>query len=70
MSVILNIVSAFDEKGIRKAQKAFAQLETTTQKASYAMKQWGGPATTAAIGAVTAELVRAVKDCPREHCWR
>tara|TARA_R110000868_G_scaffold185546_2_gene427527 strand:+ start:1309 stop:3405 length:2097 start_codon:yes stop_codon:yes gene_type:complete len=61
MSVILNIVSAFDEKGIRKAQKAFAQLETTTQKASYAMKQWGGPATTAAIGAVTAELVRAVK---------
>ena len=36
MSVILNIVSAFDEKGIRKAQKAFAQLETTTQKASYA----------------------------------
>jgi len=61
MSVILNIVSAFDEKGIRKAQKAFAQLETTTQKASYAMKQWGGPAATAAIGAVTAELVRAVK---------
>ena len=61
MSVILNIVSAFDEKGIRRAQKAFAQLETTTQKASYAMKQWGGPATTAAIGAVTAELVRAVK---------
>lgn len=61
MSVILNIVSAFDEKGIRKAQKAFASLETTTQKASYAMKQWGGPAATAAIGAVTAELVRAVK---------
>lgn len=61
MSVILNIVSAFDEKGIRKAQKAFAQLETTTQKASYALKQYGGPAATAAIGAVTAELVRAVK---------
>ena len=61
MSVILNIVSAFDEKGIRKAQKAFAQLETTTQKASYALKTWGGPAATAAIGAVTTELVRAVK---------
>jgi hypothetical protein len=61
MSVILNIVSAFDEKGIRKAQKAFAQLETTTQKASYALKQYGGPAATAAIGAVTAELVRAVR---------
>lgn len=61
MSVILNIVSAFDEKGIKKATQAFRQLETTTQKASYAMKQWGGPATTAAIGAVTAELVRAVK---------
>jgi len=61
MSVILNIVSAFDEKGIRKAQKAFAQLETTTQKASYALKTYGGPAATAAIGAVTTELVRAVK---------
>jgi hypothetical protein len=61
MSVILNIVSAFDEKGIKKAQKAFAQLETTTQKASYALKQYGGPAAMAAIGAVTTELVRAVK---------
>jgi hypothetical protein len=61
MSVILNIVSAFDEKGIKKAQKAFAQLETTTQKASYALKTYGGPAATAAIGAVTTELVRAVK---------
>ena len=61
MSVVLNIVSAFDEKGIKKAQKAFAQLETTTQKASYALKTWGGPAATAAIGAVTTELVRAVK---------
>lgn len=67
MSVILNIVSAFDEKGIRKAQKAFAQLETTTQKASYAMKQWGGPAATAAIGAVTAELVRAVKGAAEDQ---
>jgi len=61
MSVILNIVSAFDEKGIKKAQKAFAQLETTTQKASYALKTFGGPAATAVIGAVTTELVRAVK---------
>ena len=61
MSVILNIVSAFDEKGIKKALKAFSQLETTTQKATYALKQYGGPAATAAIGAVTAELVRAVK---------
>jgi hypothetical protein len=39
MSVILNIVSAFDEKGVRKALKSFSQLETTTQKASYALKQ-------------------------------
>ena len=61
MSVILNIVSAFDEKGIKKATQAFRQLETTTQQASYALKQYGGPAATAAIGAVTAELVRAVK---------
>jgi hypothetical protein len=61
MSVILNIVSAFDEKGIRKAQKAFSQLETTTQKASYALKQYGGPAAIAVIGAVTAGLTKAVK---------
>jgi len=61
MSVILNIVSAFDEKGIKRAQKAFAQLETNTQKASYALKTWGGPAAIAAIGAVTAGLTSAVK---------
>ena len=60
MSVILNIVSAFDSKGVKKAQQAFRQLETTTQQATYALKQYGGPAATAAIGAVTAELVRAV----------
>ena len=61
MSVILNIVSSFDEKGIRKAQKAFSQLETNTQKASYALKQYGGPAAIAAIGAVAAGLTSAVK---------
>lgn len=61
MSVILNIVSAFDEKGIRKAQKAFSQLETNTQKATYALNKYGGPAAIAAIGAVTAGLTRAVK---------
>ena len=61
MSVVLNIVSAFDEKGIRKAQKAFSQLETNTQKASYALKQYGGPAAIAVIGAVTAGLTKAVK---------
>jgi len=61
MSVVLNIVSAFDEKGIRKAQKAFSQLETNTQKATYALKQYGGPAAIAVIGAVTAGLTKAVK---------
>jgi hypothetical protein len=61
MSVVLNIVSAFDEKGIKKAQKAFSQLETNTQKATYALKQYGGPAAIAVIGAVTAGLVKAVK---------
>lgn len=61
MSVVLNIVSAFDEKGVRKALKSFSQLETTTQKASYALKQYGGPAAIAAIGAVTAGLTKAVK---------
>jgi hypothetical protein len=61
MSVVLNIVSAFDEKGIKRAQKAFSQLETNTQKASYALKQYGGPAAIAAIGAITAGLTKAVK---------
>ena len=61
MSVILNIVSAFDEKGIKKARQAFAQLETNTQKATYALNKYGGPAAIAAIGAVTAGLTRAVK---------
>jgi hypothetical protein len=61
MSVVLNIVSAFDEKGIKRAQKAFSQLETNTQKATYALKQYGGPAAIAVIGAVTAGLTKAVK---------
>jgi hypothetical protein len=61
MSVVLNIVSAFDEKGIKRAQKAFSQLETNTQKASFALKQYGGPAAIAVIGAVTAGLTSAVK---------
>jgi hypothetical protein len=61
MSVILNIVSAFDDKGLKKAQKTFAQLETNTQKATYALNKYGGPAAIAAIGAVTAGLTRAVK---------
>lgn len=61
MSVILNIVSAFDSKGVKKAQQAFRQLETTTQQASYALKQYGGPAAIAAIGAITAGLTKAVK---------
>ena len=61
MSVVLNIVSAFDEKGVKRAQKAFSQLETNTQKANYALKQYGGPAAIAAITAITAGLTNAVK---------
>ena len=61
MSVILNIVSAFDSKGIKNAQKAFSQLETNTQKATYALNKYGGPAAIAAIGAITAGLTKAVK---------
>jgi flavodoxin len=61
MSVILNIVSAFDSKGIKNAQKAFAQLETNTQKATYALKKYGGPAALASIGAITAGLTKAVQ---------
>jgi flavodoxin len=61
MSVILNIVSAFDSKGIKNAQKAFAQLETNTQKASFALKKYGGPAALASIGAITAGLTKAVQ---------
>ncbi|CAB4194849.1 hypothetical protein UFOVP1265_24, partial [uncultured Caudovirales phage] len=61
MSVILNIVSAFDDKGLKKAQQTFKQLETNTQKATFALNKYGGPAAIAAIGAITTGLTKAVK---------
>jgi hypothetical protein len=62
MSVILNIVSAFDSKGIKNAQKAFAQLETNTQKASFALKKYGGPAALASIGAIILDTIQQVQE--------
>lgn len=61
MSIIMNILTEFDGKGVKKAQAAFKNLETTTQKAQYLMKQWGGPAITASVGFLTAQLGLAVR---------
>ncbi len=51
MAVSLPIVSEFDGKGIKKAIAEFKQLETTGQKAQFALKKAALPAA-AALGAV------------------
>ena len=54
------IVSSFDNQGIRKAVQEFKQLETTGQKAQFALKKAAVPAV-AALGAVSAGLFDAAK---------
>jgi hypothetical protein len=51
MAVSLPIVSEFNGKGIKKAIAEFKQLETTGQKAQFALKKAALPAA-AALGAV------------------
>ena len=60
MSITLNILSEFDGSGIEKAKKQFSQLETTGQKAQFALKKAAVPAI-AAIGALGAGLFDAAK---------
>ena len=54
------IVSSFDNKGIRGAVKEFKQLETTGQKAGFALKKAMIPAT-AALGALGGAALSAIK---------
>jgi uncharacterized membrane protein YeaQ/YmgE (transglycosylase-associated protein family) len=60
MSIVLNILSEFDGSGIEKAKKQFSQLETSGQKAQFALKKAAVPAT-AALGAMGAVLFDAAK---------
>jgi hypothetical protein len=60
MSIVLNILSEFDGSGIEKAKKQFSQLETSGQKAQFALKKAAVPAT-AALAGLGAVLFDAAK---------
>ena len=60
MAVYIPIVSEFNSKGIDKAIKEFKSLETTSQKAQFAIKKAALPAA-AALAAVGVALVDATK---------
>lgn len=60
MSIVLNILSEFDGTGIDKAKKQFSQLQTSGEKAQFALKKAAVPAT-AALGAMGAVLFDAAK---------
>ena len=50
MAVVIPIVSEFDGKGLSKAIKEFQQLETTGEKAQFALKKAAVPAAAALAG--------------------
>ena len=54
MAVVLPIISEFDGKGIKKAIKQFQQLETTSEKAQFAIKKAAVPAAAALTGLAVA----------------
>ena len=58
--ISIPIVSQFDSKGIKSAIKEFKQLETTSQKAQFAIKKAAVPAA-AALTAVVAVIGASVK---------
>ena len=60
MAISIPIVSEFVGDGIAKARKEFAQLETTGQKAQFALKKAAVPAT-AALAGLAAGLADATK---------
>jgi hypothetical protein len=59
MSIKIPIISDFDGKGIKKAIAEFKQLETTSEKAQFAIKKAALPAT-AALGALAAGMKTTV----------
>lgn len=60
MSIDIPIISQFDSKGIKSAIKEFKQLETTSQKAQFAIKKAAVPAA-AALTAVVAVIGKSVQ---------
>jgi hypothetical protein len=60
MSIRIPIISEFDGKGIERAQREFASLETSGQKAGFLVKKAFLPAT-AAIGGLAVALGDATK---------
>jgi len=60
MALAIPIISTFDGDGVSKAIKQFKQLETTSEKAQFAIKKAAVPAA-AAIAGLTAALGSAVK---------
>jgi hypothetical protein len=59
MSVVLPIISQFDNKGVKQAQQEFKQLETVGQKAQFAIKKAAIPAALA-VGALAAAGKKAL----------
>jgi hypothetical protein len=60
MAINIPIISEFDGKGINKAIKQFKQLETTSEKAQFAIKKAAVP-TAAALGGLALALGDATK---------
>jgi hypothetical protein len=60
MAITIPIISSFDDTGMKKAVKQFKQLETTGEKAQFAIKKAAVPAA-AAIAGLTVALGDAVK---------
>ena len=58
--ISIPIISDFDARGIKRAQKEFAQLQTVGEKAQFAIKKAAIPAA-AALGAVVAVIGDSVK---------
>lgn len=60
MSIDIGIISSFSAKGIESALKSFRQLETTSQKAQFAISKAAVPAA-AALGALAVAAALSVK---------
>jgi hypothetical protein len=61
MTISIPIISEFNGKGIEKAKKEFAQLETVGQKAQFAIRKAAVPATAALAGLGTFAFKAAQK---------
>jgi len=63
--ISIPIVSQFDSKGIKSAIKQFKQLETTSEKAQFAIKKAAIPAAaalTAVVGVIGSSIKAAIED--------